>query len=285
MGLAAETAADLRRGDAQLRDVHAKQLRAVLAVDEMALRADPQVGGAVGADIRHAGMRLDIALVRLLGLEGAFDDEIGLPETLLDIAMAVLGALGDVGRLVGLGLDALGEDGVVEHGRGGLHRLIDIGHMRQDLIVDLDQLQRLPGRAGIDRGDRGHRMAIIERLLARHAVVEDVVHGGIAIGEIGQVGRGDHRLHAGQLLRLRGVDLPDRGVGVRAAQNAPDQLAGHVEVRAVARAAGHLVDAVGTDGTRADGGEIACGVARIESHGQAPFITLAASWTARTILS
>ena len=176
-----------------------------------------------------------------------------------DVAMAVLAALGDVGRLAGLGLDALGEDVVVQHGRRGLHRLVDIGHMRQHLVVDLDELQRLPGRAGIDRGDRGHRMAVIERLLARHAVVEDVVHGGIAIGEIGQVGRGDHRLHAGQLLRLRGVDLPDRRVGVRASENAPDQLAGHVEVRAVAGAARHLVDAVGTDRTGADGCEVPAG--------------------------
>ena len=140
-------------------------------------------------------------------------------------------------------------------------------------------------RAGIDRGDRGHRMAVIERLLARHAVVEDVVHGGIAIGEVGQVGRGDHRFHAGQLLGLRGVDLPDLGMRMRAAQDAPDQLAGHVEVGAVAGAARHLVDAVGADGARADGCEFASRVAWIEIHGQAPFITLAASWTARTILS
>ena len=203
-------------------------------------------------------MRLDISLVRLLGLEGAFDDEIGLPEARFDVAMAVLAALGDIGWLAGLGIDALGEYGVVQHGRRGLHRLVDIGHMRQHLVVDLDELQRLLGRAGVDRSDRGHRMAVIERLLARHAVVEDVVHAGIAIGEVGQVGRGDHRLHALQLLRLRRVDLPDLRVGMGASENAPDQLAGHVEVRAVARAARHLVDAVGTDGTCADGCEIAC---------------------------
>ena len=107
-----------------------------------------------------------------------------------------------------------------------LHRLVDIGDMRQHLVVDLDQLQRLPGRAGVDGGDRGHRMAVIERLLARHAVVEDVVHGGIAVGEIGQVGGRDHRLHARQLLGLRGVDRADDRVGVRAAQDLADQLAG-----------------------------------------------------------
>ena len=188
--------------------------------------------------------------------------------------------------LPGLGSTPSREDRiVVQHGRRRLHRLVDIGHVRQNLVVDLDQLQRLLGRAGIDRGDRGHGVAVIERLLARHAVVEDVVHGRIAIGEVGQIGGGDHRLHAWKLLGLRRVDVPDLRVGVWAAQNAPDQLAGHVEVGAVAGAARHLVDAVGTQWARADRGEIAFQVARIETHGQAPFITLAASWTARTILS
>jgi len=88
----------------------------VLAVDEMALRADPEIGGAVGADARHAGMRLDIALMRLLGLEGALDDDIGVAETLMDIAMTELAALGDVGRLYRLFLEALGEESVVDQG-------------------------------------------------------------------------------------------------------------------------------------------------------------------------
>jgi len=80
-------------------------------------------------------------------------------------------------------------------GGGVLHRLVDIGDMRQKLVVDLDELQRLPCRAGIDSCDRSHGVAVIERLGARHAIVEDVVHGGIAIGEVRQIGGGDHRLH------------------------------------------------------------------------------------------
>ena len=63
VGLAAEAAADLGRGDAELRDVHAEQLGTVVAVDEVALSAHPQLAGAVRADAGHAGMRLDIALV------------------------------------------------------------------------------------------------------------------------------------------------------------------------------------------------------------------------------
>ncbi|OWK21852.1 hypothetical protein AJ88_12415 [Mesorhizobium amorphae CCBAU 01583] len=147
----------------------------------------------------------------------------------MDIAVAVLRALGDVGRLDRLLLEALGEDGIVDQGGVVVHRLIDIGDMRQHLVVDLDQLQRLPRRAGVDGRHRCHSVAVIERLAARHAIVEDVIHGRIAIGEVRQIGRGDHRLHAGKLLRFRGVDLRDFRMRVRASENAPDQLAGHVE--------------------------------------------------------
>ena len=136
MGLAAEAAADLRGGDAQFRGFHAEQLGAVLAVDERPLGADPQFRHAVGADARHAGMRLDIALVRLLGPERAFDDEIGLTETLVHVAMAELRALDDVGRLDRLFNQALGEDGVVDQRCTVLERLVDIGDMRQHLVVD-----------------------------------------------------------------------------------------------------------------------------------------------------
>ena len=51
----------------------------------------------------------------------------GLGETLMDIAMAVLRALADVGGLDRLFLEAFGEDGVVDQGGVVLHRLIDIG--------------------------------------------------------------------------------------------------------------------------------------------------------------
>ena len=54
-------------------------------------------------------MRLDIALVRLLGLEVALDDDIGVLEARLDVAMAEFGDLGDVRGLLRLGLDTFGE--------------------------------------------------------------------------------------------------------------------------------------------------------------------------------
>ncbi len=69
-------------------------------------------------------MRLDVALVGLLGLVGLLDDDIGLLEARLDIAMAVFGDLDEVRGLGGLGLDAFGEDVVMKERRVGLQRLI-----------------------------------------------------------------------------------------------------------------------------------------------------------------
>ena len=87
-------------GDAQLRHVHAEQRGAGVADHEVALGADPELALAVGADAGEAGMGLDIALVRRLGLEAALDDDVGFLEALLDVAMAELVAVGDVGRLL-----------------------------------------------------------------------------------------------------------------------------------------------------------------------------------------
>ena len=49
-----------------------------------------------------------------------------------------------------------------------------------------------------------------------------------------------------------GVDRLDARMRMRAAQHLAPDHAGHVDVGGEARAAGHLVDAVGTDGARAD---------------------------------
>src|SRR6185295_5110222 len=109
MRLAAEAAADLGSGDTQLAGIHAEELRAGIAIDEVALRADPHFALAVGADARQARMRLDIALMRLLSPEGALDDDVGLLEAGVDVTMAEFRPLGDIGSLLRLRLDAFGE--------------------------------------------------------------------------------------------------------------------------------------------------------------------------------
>jgi hypothetical protein len=141
--------------------------------------------------------------------------------------------------------------------RARLHRRVDIRDVRQDLVIHLDELQGFARCPRIDRGNSGDGMTLIQRLLARHDIVEHVIERGVAAGVVGKVIARDDRLHAAQLLRLAGVDLLDARVRVRRAQDAPDQHAGRGGIGAEPGTAGHFVDAVGTQRTGADDLEIA----------------------------
>src|SRR6266853_1132332 len=68
-------------------------------------------------------LRLDVALVHRRGLELPLDDQVGLLEARLHVAHIDLDPLGDVGRLLGLGLDADREEVIVQQGRVGAPRL------------------------------------------------------------------------------------------------------------------------------------------------------------------
>ena len=69
-------------------------------------------------------------------------------------------------------------------------------------------------------------------------------------------------------------------MGMRASDHMPVDLTLHVEVGAVARAAGDFIETVGPDRARTDNFELLIGV-----HAASPRIVLAASNTARMILS
>ena len=181
-------------------------------------------------------------------------DDIGLAEAGLGVAFGEGYPLGDVGGVGRLGLDTLGEQIVVQQGRVGLHRLFDVDDVRQHVIVDLDQFARLLGDRRRDRGDRGHRMPVIEGALARHAVAREIaeIHRPLADKRLLRRDRreilpGDHRLDAGQGLGLFGVDRQDARMRVRAALDFAPQHAGHDHVGAEIGPAGDLVDAVGAD--------------------------------------
>src|SRR5262249_47019098 len=85
-GLAAEAAADLRGGHADLGDVHPEETRVVGAHDEVALRAARELGRAVLGHAGQRGVRLDVALVHRRRLELALDDDVRLLEAGLDVA-------------------------------------------------------------------------------------------------------------------------------------------------------------------------------------------------------
>ena len=257
--LAAEAAADLGRRHADLRGVDVQQFTAEAADLEMALRRRPELDLTVFGGAGQRGVRLDVTLMHCLGTVVALDDDLGLGKARSRVTFLELDALGDVRRRGGRRIGALGHHAFVQDRRTGLHRVGDVDDVRQHLVVDLDQSQRLLGDGLRNCRDGSHGVAFVERLLARHDVARDVlqVHLHLAgrhdqVGLLGEVLRRDDGLHAGQRFGLGGVDRADHGMGVRAAQHLADQLARKVEVGAKTGPTGDLVGAVGTIGARAD---------------------------------
>ena len=154
-------------------------------------------------------MRLDIALMHGARGEGALDDHLGLLEAFGDIALLHFLLAGDVRRL------AFELVELVQDRRVRLQRIVDLDRERQHFIIDLDQLAGLCGDRFRGRRDGGDGMAGEQRLFARHHVAAHPAHvldaehhSALLDREIDDVARGDDGLHAGQLLRLRGVDRP-----------------------------------------------------------------------------
>jgi hypothetical protein len=94
--LAPKSAADLAGDDLNLRSIDAENRCALIANEERTLRRAPDQDLTIGADARHARMRFDISLVHGRGLELAFDDDVGLGETFVEISAPQLHPPGDV---------------------------------------------------------------------------------------------------------------------------------------------------------------------------------------------
>ena len=110
---------------------------------------------------------------------------------------------------------ALGEQVVVQHRRVRRHRRLDVDDVRQHLVVDLDQVERFLGDRRAwwrrPRPPRGRRTAPCRApctLLGQVPVVDRCRRPAMRFlgGDVGEVGGRDHRHHARQRLRLRGVD-------------------------------------------------------------------------------
>ena len=115
-------------------------------------------------------MRLDIALMHRARGEGALDDDVGLLEAFRDVALLVLDAAGDVGRL------AFELVELVQDRRVGLDRVVDLDRPRQHLVIDLDQLAGFRRDRFRGRGDGRDGMAGEQRLFARHHVAAHPAH-------------------------------------------------------------------------------------------------------------
>ena len=159
---------------------------------------------------RGGRVRLNVSLVHRLGGELPFNDDIGLPEPLLQVAALELEVAGDVALrasiLAGAGPfdPEPGGHVLMQQGRIGLHGFADVQDRRQHLVVDLDQVEGFFSHVGIDSGHCRYRMADVQHLLVGQDVVGE--HPGIALGlrkvndpvlDDGEVFGGAHRIHAG----------------------------------------------------------------------------------------
>ncbi len=125
----------------------------------------------------------------------------------------------------------------------GSGSFLDIGHLRQLVILDFEQFQRLLGDLRRVRQYRGHRIADIAHF----------VHGDDGLVFIGRAvfiiealdvvarQRGDH---SRQFFRSRGVDLDQFGVSHGTAQDARMGHAGQLDVAGVDRLAADFFDGV-----------------------------------------
>ncbi len=174
-GLAAEAAADLGRGDPDVGDVQVQHLGAVGADHELALARAPDLALAVRGRSRRrrrAARCSPGALPwscsgRSIITSASAKPASRSPRT----SWLPLGDVRGLGRLFG---QALGEHVRVQQRRVGRHRRLDVDHVRQDLVVDLDQIERRFGDRGGRRGDRGDGVAVVQRLAARHHVQRQV---------------------------------------------------------------------------------------------------------------
>ncbi len=205
-------------------------------------------------------MWLDVALVNGLGAVLALDYDIRLGESLGGVALLMLEVVCDVAYIVGFLAEFLGLEVGVEYGSALGHRVFDRDYRRQDFVVHLDEAGGLFSDMRADGGDSGYGVASIEGLVGRQNVVAQPLEAGgsafahvhHALGVSGEVGVGDHGQNAFERFGLRGVHVPDIGVGVRASDDVAVEQSRGVVVRAVQRASGYLVSPIVADGARAN---------------------------------
>ena len=229
----------------------------------MSLGRGPDGQLAVRFDPRRTRLGFHIALMDHLGGVGLFQDDIGLLETGLRVAVAVHHVGGDIARLGRLFLGRLfGRVQVFMHQRGvGLHGLQHVADHRQLLVLDLDHLGRLLGRKRIGGGHRGHGLAVIAGLVRGHDQLADGAHvdadladqrGGRALGQGRQIVGADDGFDPGQGQGLAGIDLFDPGVAVGAADQLGPQHIGQAQIGAKGGLAGHPFRTIDLRQTRAN---------------------------------
>ena len=108
-------------------------------------------------------------------VEGVLDDDLGLGEAGVDVALALDELVDDVGaleaRLSGEDVGAAAGQRarpLVKDGRARLERGLDVEYGRQHLVLHLDQVQRLFRGGIVGRGNGRHDVTHVAHLVQRH---------------------------------------------------------------------------------------------------------------------
>ena len=148
---------------------------------------------------------------------------------------------------------------IVEQGRAVLHGGPHVDDGFQDFVVNVNQRHGGLGDVGVVGGDGGDGVATVQSLVAGQEVVAEELEAVVVVAQLvlaqrrkGHIGGGYDGADAGQRFGLADVNGLDARVGVGAAEDAPLQQAGQVQVGAVLGAARNLVHPVGTHRALAD---------------------------------
>ena len=240
--LVAEPAAHVLADDAYPLGRQTEVLRHVGPAVRDALGRRPQ-GELVALPARHraAGLHLRVAVV--LGDVGLLDHHLGRGETVVHAAPLIdlgprltVAAAGEVPP--GLDLDRPGPQG-----------LFRVEYEVERLVVDLDGLDRHLGRVAVHGRHRGDGIpdepdGVVEEI-ARVLLVAALPDGVAVLA-------GQHRVDTRHLARPPGIDAPDAGVGVGAAEHPGVGHPRQLDVARVARRPGDPLDRVDSGPATAD---------------------------------
>ena len=194
-----------------------------------------------------------------LGRVPPLDNDVGLAEAGIDVALRKGHPLGDVRRLLRFGLDALGEKIVMQQRCIRGHCRFYIDDVRQLFVLDFDQLDRF-GRDRRRKGrHRSHGMTFVKHFVPRHDIARQIteVHRafadeGLFRADLGKVGGRHDRLDPGKRQCLVGVDPEDAGMGIWAALDLAVKHARYSPIGTEIGAASDLLDPIWTNGPGAD---------------------------------
>ncbi len=135
--------------------------------------------------------------------------------------------------------------GFVDHRRAGLQRFLDVENRGQRFIVDADLADGLEGLAVAVGDNRQDWLALVAHFVdceCRLVVLAEIDEAEQRVEVARHVGAANQPAHPGAALGFRGVDMPDAGVRVRAAQHLQMQHALQLVVVEIGGRAGDMTE-------------------------------------------